>query len=495
MKEKKILSSLLVKLLFGVILLGGLLVSPIKEVEAEAAEVCVYEKEEYFYEGYGSTPIVDGESFKIAVLQGEEYVLRPYPILIEGLLDYKPITDASYEWVYGSGESAQTVSTDNTFKFKEDKLGLYSYDCKITSNNKNIKIKYEIMVLTANDLQNCDKVMPSIITSVPATSKKITPIWEAVAEIGKEGDTYNYYLKENVDYKVTFIDKINPLLDKQFRYKFEYLGNFKNYGVSLDGTLSLNFDIKIKSKTVVINSSGVNYKPDIVYYKEKGDFKWHYYSDATCKKELSSTPKSAGIYYVRVSSGATYSNAVTLTILPATCSTVKVAAYTDKAVKLAWSKATGANYYRVFIKKNGKWQTVKNTKATSCVVNGLKGFTVYEFAVRPCYVNSNKKIVWAKNFTTKKVRTKVSAAYTPSVKVNNKDVIIKYKRPSAVNGFQVYISKNNGKYQLATTTIATTVYFGNRLPGTYKVRIRCYSVYKGKRYYGALSAPVTYKVK
>ena len=47
MKEKTILRSLLVKLLFGVILFGGLLVSPIKMVNAEAAELCVFEKEEY----------------------------------------------------------------------------------------------------------------------------------------------------------------------------------------------------------------------------------------------------------------------------------------------------------------------------------------------------------------------------------------------------------------------------------------------------------------
>ena len=80
--------------------------------------------------------------------------------------------------------------------------------------------------------------------------------------------------------------------------------------------------VKIKAKTVVINSSGANYKPDIVYNGTKGNFKWHYYSDATCKKEFSSVPKSVGIYYVRASCGNSYSNAVTLTIVPNTC-TVK----------------------------------------------------------------------------------------------------------------------------------------------------------------------------
>lgn len=70
--------------------------------------------------------------------------------------------------------------------------------------------------------------------------------------------------------------------------------------------------------------------------------------------------------------------------------------------------SSGANYYRVFIKKNGKWQTVKNTKGTSCVVSGLNGCTVYEFAVRPYYVNSSKKVIWAKTFSTVKARTKVA---------------------------------------------------------------------------------------
>lgn len=496
MKEKTILRSLLVKLLFGVILFGGLLVSPIKMVNAQAAELCVFEKEEYMSDLYSNMPIGDGDSFRIAVLQGEQYTLKPCVIELDNLKMVQ-VKDATYEWLYGpEGASvADVVSTENSYLFKEDAVGEYFYTCFITYKGETISINYYIKVVTEQDLQKCDKVTPSLISIVPATSSKISPVTEVVAEIGEEGYENNYYLKENVDYKVTFLDKVNPLSDKTIRYKFEYLGNFKDYGVSLDATFSLSFDIKIKDKTVVINSTGANYKPDITYYNVEGEYKWHYYSDAACQKELSTKPKTAGIFYVRASCGDTYSNAATLTILPGTCS-VKVAAYTDRAVKLTWTKAKGANYYRVFLKKNGKWQTVKNTPGTSCVVKDLLGFTVNEFAVRPCYVTSSKKILWAKTFTTKKVRTKVSAVDSVKATVDGDWVSLNYRKWwGSADGIQVYLSKNNGKYKLVETTHITVSLYSNLKPGTYKVKARCYCDYKGKRYYGAFSKPTTFKMK
>lgn len=496
MKEKRFLRSLLVKLLFGVILFGGLLVSPIKMVNAEAAELHVFEKEEYLSDLYSNIPIGDGDSFRIAVLQGEQYTLKPCVIKLDSNYKMVQVKDATYEWLYGpEGASvADVVSTENSYVFKQDTVGEYFYTCFITYEGETISINYYIKVVTEQDLKDCKKVTPGLISYISATSSKISPVTEVVAEIGEEGSEYNYYLKENVDYKVTFLDKVNSLSDKPIRYKFQYLGNFKDYGVSLDATFNLSFDIKLKDKTVVINSTGANYKPDITYYSVEGEYKWHYYSDAACKKELSTIPKTAGIFYVRVSCGKSYSNVATLTILPGTC-TVKVAAYTDRAVKLTWSKAKGANYYRVFLKKNGKWKTVKNITRTSCVVSGLNGFTAYEFAVRPCYVNSSKKIIWAKTFSSVKAKTKVAVISKLAITVKNKDAIIKYSKPSTVTAVQVYVSRNNGKYQLVTTTSLNYVYLAKRASGTYKVRTRCISKYKGKKYYGALSSTTTFKVR
>ena len=116
MKEKTILRSLLVKLLFGVILFGGLLVSPIKMVNAQAAELCVFEKEEYMSDLYSNMPIGDGDSFRIAVLQGEQYTLKPCVIELDNLKMVQ-VKDATYEWLYGpEGASvADVVSTENSY--------------------------------------------------------------------------------------------------------------------------------------------------------------------------------------------------------------------------------------------------------------------------------------------------------------------------------------------------------------------------------------------
>lgn len=60
---------------------------------------------------------------------------------------------------------------------------------------------------------------------------------------------------------------------------------------------------------------------------------------------------------------------------------VSVKAYSTK-VTLSWSKVSGADAYRVYIKgKNGKWTACKTVKTNSCTVTGLDSNTAYSFKV------------------------------------------------------------------------------------------------------------------
>lgn len=499
MKKKNILSSLLMKFLFGVVILGGLLASPIKMMDAEAFELkfedfYVYEKEEYSNGMFDRKPIEDGVPVKVAVLQGDEYTFRPYVCEIDELV-YVPVKgEVSYEWFVGAKDNGQKVSTESTYTVKLDNMGIHYYTCNITCKGKTFQLVYEVNVVTAQELQYCENVVPCFVSSISSDSKKVNPVSEVVAKLGVENNLYPYVLKENVDYKVVYLDEVNLLVDKPIRYKIEYMGIFKDYGIELTATLSIMFDINIKDKVTQINATGANYNPEITSYKTEKNFVWHYYSDNKCKKKIVKIPNTPGVYYARVSCGDTYSNLASVTLLPATCS-VKVAAKTDKAVKLMWNKTLGANYYRVFVKKNNKWITVGNTTKNEYVVKGLSGFTTYEFAVRPCYVNSNKKAFWAKTFTPIKVKTKVATANKPVVKVSKRNAVIGYTKIPGVVGYHVFVSKNNGKYKCIANTFVNRVYLKNLAPGTYKVRIRCYNLYNHDEYVGALTAPVTFKVK
>ena len=499
MNKKNILSSLLIKFLFGVVILGGLLASPIKMMNAEAFELkledfYVYEKEEYSDGMFDRKPIEDGVPVKVAVLQGDEYTFRPYVCEVDELA-YVPVKgEVSYEWFVGAKENTQKVSTESKYTVKLDNTGINYYTCNITCKGKIFQIIYEVNVVTAQELQYCENVVPCFVSSIRADSKKVNPISEVVAHVGVEDNVYPYVLKENIDYKVVYLDEVNLLVNKPIRYKIEYMGSFKDYGVELTAILSIMFDINIKDKVTQINATGTNYNPEITSYNTEKNFVWHYYSDNKCKNKIVKIPNTPGVYYARVSCGNTYSNLASVTLLPAKCS-VKVAAKTDKAVKLMWNKTLGANYYRVFVKKNNKWITVGNTTKNEYVVKGLSGFTIYEFAVRPCYVNSNKKAFWAKTFTPIKVRTNVATANKPVVKVSKRTAVVGYTRTPGVAGYQIFLSKNNGAYKRIFSTYYNKFYLARLSPGTYKIRIRCYNKYNGKEYVGALTSPVTFKVK
>ncbi len=66
---------------------------------------------------------------------------------------------------------------------------------------------------------------------------------------------------------------------------------------------------------------------------------------------------------------------------------------TDDGIKVSWSKVKNATYYRVFVKKDGKWTGVKNTTENSYLFNDVVDGETYTFTVR-CY-DKNK---WFNSF-------------------------------------------------------------------------------------------------
>lgn len=66
---------------------------------------------------------------------------------------------------------------------------------------------------------------------------------------------------------------------------------------------------------------------------------------------------------------------------PSKPAALSVAAVTADKVKLTWKESAQADFYRVYVKKDGSWSLIRNVKANSCVVSGLVASRTYDFAV------------------------------------------------------------------------------------------------------------------
>ena len=71
------------------------------------------------------------------------------------------------------------------------------------------------------------------------------------------------------------------------------------------------------------------------------------------------------------------------------------------AIRVCWNKAEGAQYYKVFIYKNGAWSEPVITKSLFYTFEGLDSKTTYLFHVKPCVKSDGKEI------TTQGASTKV----------------------------------------------------------------------------------------
>ena len=119
--------------------------------------------------------------------------------------------------------------------------------------------------------------------------------------------------------------------------------------------------------------------------------KWVRKTNTTSTSATISGLKSGTKYYFRVrayrKSGSSYiygdytSNITALT-LPAAVTGIKAASRTKSAIKLTWTKCTGATGYQVYRYSGGKWVKVATTTSTSYTNSGLKKNTQYKYKIR-----------------------------------------------------------------------------------------------------------------
>ena len=492
MRENKVSLSLFFKLLFGVIILGGLLLGPIFIDDVFAADgFLVFEKEVFSNGLFHDGPIKDNQEVKIAVLQDDNYVLKPY--VITKSLQYKPIDDATFEWSTGSGSDQKVISTDKQYVVNITDVGVYDFICKVTYGGESLSFVYKIFIVTPDDLAKALQVYPTTTTSVPYTGQPTTPIMDVVAELGDEKDPYKYYLKENIDYKVTFSTNPNNIdftVDDPVEFTLDYIGIFKNVGIQYiaNYTIDINYKLKIENtKKAQFNNKATSIQPKVVYYDmdEKPTPVWHYYSDKQCKKELSSAPTKVGTYYIRGSVGEDYSNVCTLTIVPKVAKGFKVKSRNAKTTTLTWTKAEGATGYRIFYRKYGKWIPWKTTTSLSFTMSNSVVASYGQFAVRAYGKNAAGQVIYSDScgsgasfayITIRPPRVTIKATKT------NKSIKFYWNKSVGATGYRLYVKKN-GKWKYLTDTRDTKFYFvGLKSSTAYQFAVRPYTVTVDKKF-------------
>lgn len=127
----------------------------------------------------------------------------------------------------------------------------------------------------------------------------------------------------------------------------------------------------------------------------------------------------------------------------------KVVSAGYNALKLNWSKVNGADGYRVYVKVNGQWKALGNTKSTTYVHKKLETGKSYTYTVK-AYKNTKSGTVWSSY--DKKGITGKAALSAPSLRKakrsSAKKAILSWKKVNGANGYVVYRKTNNGRWQI-----------------------------------------------
>lgn len=182
-------------------------------------------------------------------------------------------------------------------------------------------------------------------------------------------------------------------------------------------------------------------------------------------------------------------------VRPVKPSFLKAVTVKADSVELKWDKSLAADSYTVYVKKDGKWKSIKSTQERSYTVKKLDAAASYTFAVRS--VNkSGGKSYYSKDYTTLKVKTKGVSKTALSAEGGVGTVKLSWNKVAGASGYNIY-RKSNGEWKFVKklTSASTVSYTVRELKynTTYYFAVRPYSNGNGKRVFGAYSDTVKAK--
>lgn len=220
--------------------------------------------------------------------------------------------------------------------------------------------------------------------------------------------------------------------------------------------------------------------------------------DYTVKYE--SGCKATGKYTVTITFKGNYSGTKKLnfTIAPKATAKVKTVQSTS-AVKLTWSKVTGADGYRVYQynAKTKKWVSVKTLTGTSYKVQKLNSGTTYKFRVQA--YTTDDGTIWGANSSVVTVTTKLATPKITKLTAAKAKAAVVWSNVDGENGYELYAStkKDSGFKRVAVTKANVAKATVSKLASgkTYYFKVRAYKTVDGAKMYSAWSAVKSVKIK
>lgn len=166
----------------------------------------------------------------------------------------------------------------------------------------------------------------------------------------------------------------------------------------------------------------------------------------------------------------------------------------ENKATIEWSKVANADGYEVYLAKgNGKYQYVKTVTKTNATLSKLEEDTKYYVKVR-AFKKVNGKKQYGKysdeeKFYTDEAETKVEKVRNLTTKVKNNSVELNWSKIYGVDGYRIYMSKNNTKnFTYQGSTISTFSEPANlEYNTTYYFKVTAYVIENGKMIEGEAS--------
>ena len=167
---------------------------------------------------------------------------------------------------------------------------------------------------------------------------------------------------------------------------------------------------------------------------------------------------------------------------------------TKDSVTLNWEKVEGATGYRVYIVKDGKWQALKTTGATSYTATSLDSGKEYTFAVK-AYTKYNGNYYWAEKYA--KYSSITLPGTTSKIIVTNitsESISLGWEKVEGATGYRVYRrNEQTGKWETeiqATAKLYATVK-DLSASESYTFAVRAYKKYDGAYYWAGAYKKIT----
>lgn len=162
------------------------------------------------------------------------------------------------------------------------------------------------------------------------------------------------------------------------------------------------------------------------------------------------------------------------------------------SMTLKWSKVSNAAGYRVYVKVDGKWKSLKTGSAVTYTAENLTASTTYTFGVK-AYRKSSGKTYWS-SLTTVKAKTKAMPDIkTPTATSTKDSVTLKWSKVAGASGYRVYQYKNNKWVKIKSVAANSYTVKSLKSATTYKFKIKPYAKTDSGTVWGDTSKTVTVK--